>query len=318
LIGIDLKTSNKKVSFILILHQILFMSMSLRNIKSSKQIGFFSGSFKFLKFSIIALLLVTSFFSCVPSKKVTFFPDIREQEKLIDSTLFENSKRVFSGDRIQLKIITKDEEANKILNAALKNMDDVIGQMPANIGQTGGYLIDPDGFIEIPTLGKISVRGKTPTEIKELVKNIISDFYKDVEVYCTIGGRVLVFNGAGGMATAGNMGGIGGGNGMGIPILNERLTLVEVLNGLNPVSTKIDQIWLIRETDGVRHFVKINMNTIGIFDSPYYFLRNNDIIYLEPYKINSFIAINTPIRNLITYFLTIPAIFFGFKTLFVK
>ena len=283
------------------------------NFNLLKSIIFKINRFKNLHCIMLIILVSITFYSCVPPGKAVFFPDIREQEKYIDSSLFENSKRVFSGDRIQLKIVTKDDEANSILNAALKGID-VGTTFVGNGGQQQevGYLIDPDGFIEIPTLGKISVRGKTPTEIKDLVKNIISDFYKDVEVYCTIGGRVLIFNGAGGMSS------IGGGLGMGIPILNERLTIVEVLNGTVPTLTKIDKIWLIRETDGIRHFVKINMNTIDVFDSPYYYLRNNDIIYLEPYKINSFIAINSPIRNLITFFITIPAIFIGIRSLFIQ
>ena len=285
------------------------------NFNLLKSIIFKINRFKNLHCIMLIILVSITFYSCVPPGKAVFFPDIREQEKYIDSSLFENSKRVFSGDRIQLKIVTKDDEANSILNAALKGID-VGTTFVGNGGQQQevGYLIDPDGFIEIPTLGKISVRGKTPTEIKDLVKNIISDFYKDVEVYCTIGGRVLIFNGAGGIGTIGG----GGGIGMGIPIINERLTIVEVLNGTNPTLTKIDKIWLIRETDGIRHFVKINMNTIDIFDSPYYYLRNNDIIYLEPYKINSFIAINSPIRNLITFFITIPAIFIGIRSLFIQ
>ncbi len=284
------------------------------NFNLLKSIIFKINRFKNLHCIMLIILVSITFYSCVPPGKAVFFPDIREQEKYIDSSLFENSKRVFSGDRIQLKIVTKDDEANSILNAALKGID-VGTTFVGNGGQQQevGYLIDPDGFIEIPTLGKISVRGKTPTEIKDLVKNIISDFYKDVEVYCTIGGRVLIFNGAGGAMSS-----IDGGLGMGIPIINERLTIVEVLNGTVPTLTKIDKIWLIRETDGIRHFVKINMNTIDVFDSPYYYLRNNDIIYLEPYKINSFIAINSPIRNLITFFITIPAIFIGIRSLFIQ
>lgn len=285
------------------------------NFNLLKSIIFKINRFKNLHRIMLIILMSITFYSCVPSGKAVFFPDIREQEKYIDSSLFENSKRVFSGDRIKLKIVTKDDEANSILNAALKGIDG--GAFVANGGQQQevGYLIDPDGFIEIPTLGKISVRGKTPTEIKDLVKNIISDFYKDVEVYCTIGGRVLIFNGAGGIAASG---GSGLGMGTGMPIVNERLTIVEALNGTMPTQNKIDRVWLIRETDGIRHFVKINMNTIEVFNSPYYYLRNNDIIYLEPYKVNSFITINTPIRNLISIIITIPAIFIGMRSLFVK
>lgn len=299
------------------------MTESFQKLKPSLMSNFIRKFSKGLQFIVSLFLLVVSFHSCVPVGKAVFFPDIKEEERFIDSSLFENSKRVFAGDRIQLRIVTKDEEANKILNAALQGFQ---GEAQINIpgAQIGGYLIDPDGFIEIPTLGKISVRGKTPTEIKELVKNIISDFYKDVEVYCSIGGRVIIVNGSGGGAMGvgggggGGVGGGGGGIGIGFPILNERLTIIEVLNGINPVVTKIDRIWLIRETDGVRRFIKVNLNTKEIFESPYYYLRNNDILYLEPYRINSFIAINTPIRSLITFLITIPAIFIGINTLFVK
>jgi polysaccharide export outer membrane protein len=292
------------------------MTENSTKIKSNLMISLIRKFSKNLQFIVSIFLLIVSFHSCLPVSKTVFFPDIKEEERFIDSSLFENSKRVFAGDRIQLRIVTKDEEANAILNAALQGFQAEAQGIPG--AQLGGYLIDPDGFIEIPTLGKISVRGKTPTEIKELVKNIISDFYKDVEVYCSIGGRVIMVNGSGGGANGGAGGAGGLNNGIGIPILNERLTLIEVLSGINPTLTKIDKIWLIRETDGVRRFIKVNLNTKDVFESPYFYLRNNDILYLEPYRINSFIAINSPIRALIAFIITIPAIFVGIRAIFVK
>jgi polysaccharide export outer membrane protein len=282
---------------------------SFKNLNSKLKMTLIRKTSRFFHYSMCFFILAISVQSCVPVGKAVFFPDIKEGEHFIDSSLFENSKRVFAGDRIQLQIITKDEEANNILNAATKAIAGV-NQTP----EMNGYLIDPEGFIEIPTLGKISVRGKTPTEIKELVKNIISDFYKDVEVYCSISGRVFMINGSGGLGGGGGAAGVG----QTFEILNERLTIVQVLNGISPTVTKIDRIWLIRETDGIRHFIKVNINTMDIFDSPYYYLRNNDIIYLEPYKINSFITINSPIRNLITFIITIPAIYLGIKNIIVK
>jgi polysaccharide export outer membrane protein len=294
------------------------MTENYTKVKSNLMISMIRKFSKGLQLFVSIFLLVVSFHSCVPVSKSVFFPDIKEEEKFIDSSLFENSKRVYAGDRIQLRIVTKDEEANAILNAALQGPQ---GEMQNNNNMVAaegtGYLIDPDGFIEIPTLGKIAVRGKTPTEIKELVKNIISDFYKDVEVYCTIGGRVIVINGSGGQIRGGSGAELLT-NGVGIPIINERLTIIEVLSSINPTLIKIDKIWLIRETDGVRRFIKVNLNTKDIFDSPYFYLRNNDMLYLEPYNINNFIAINTPIRALIAFIITIPAIFIGIRTVFVK
>ena len=104
-------------------------------------------------------------------------------------------------------------------------------------------------------------------------------------MYCNINGRVL-FLGDAGAAGA-------------VPILNERLTIIEALasNGVIDPTAHRDRIWLIREMNGEREYVQLDLNDRNIFKSPYFYLRNNDVLYAPPGKLPSFLKVNAPYLN---------------------
>ena len=226
-----------------------------------------------------------------------YFPDLVKDTVLIDQQLVENSKRVYPGDRIQLQIVTTDIASNALLNAGQMNLG--VGQQ----AQGGGYLIDPGGFIEIPSIGKIQVKGHTPTEIREMVRERVQSLYKDVSVYCTYSGGVMVLERAG----------IGGGVGMQLqlPINNERLTIIEAIASMPIATLRIDRAWVIRERDGKRETVMLDLNNKTIFSSPHFYLQNNDLIYIEPNRTGRFIDANAPTRNLVSIITGFSGLFFG-------
>lgn len=84
-----------------------------------------------------------------------------------------------------------------------------------------------------------------------------------------------------------------------ISLIDERLTILELLSTMRTANLKIDKAWIIREVDGKRITAPINFNSKDIFTSPYYYLRNNDVVYIEPNKINQFLEANAPSRNLL-------------------
>jgi polysaccharide export outer membrane protein len=90
-----------------------------------------------------------------------------------------------------------------------------------------------------------------------------------------------------------------GRSGSTITLNNERLTIFEALSQANqpidPYDIK-DKIWLIREDSGKRYFVNLDLNSKKIFESPYYYLRNNDLIYLKPGKFSSVNSSSSPFR----------------------
>ena len=82
--------------------------------------------------------------------------------------------------------------------------------------------------------------------------------------------------------------------------MNDRLTILEALalRGIGDPTAVRDKVWIIRERGMEREIGTIDINSKDIFRSQYYYLRNNDIIYMEPNRINTFLSINSPIRSL--------------------
>ena len=234
-----------------------------------------------LAFVIVALA------SCTTAKKSMYFPDIKSMDLIIDSTTREAARKVYPGDRVIVQIVTADEEGNTILNSTQKTATD----------QSEGLLVDPSGQIEIPTLGKFYVKAKTPTVIRDEIQVKAAALYRDVTVYCTITGRVIILSSIGQTSSGGS--GSSGGGVQSVSLHDERLTIPEVLSGLRTNNIKLKKTWIIREVDGKRQVAKINLNSAEILKSPFYYLRNNDVIYLEPNKFNQFIEVNAPFRNLV-------------------
>jgi polysaccharide export outer membrane protein len=225
--------------------------------------------------------------SCTTAKKSMYFPDIKSMDLIIDSTTREAARKVYPGDRVIVQIVTADEEGNTILNSTQKTATD----------QSEGLLVDPSGHIEIPTLGKFYVKAKTPTVIRDEIQVKAAALYRDVTVYCTITGRVIILSSIGQTSSGGS--GSSGGGVQSVSLHDERLTIPEVLSGLRTNNIKLKKTWIIREVDGKRQVAKINLNSAEILKSPFYYLRNNDVIYLEPNKFNQFIEVNAPFRNLV-------------------
>ena len=234
------------------------------------------------------LLTLALFFlgGCMPAKKAMYFPDLSSGKVAIDSVIRESAKKVYPGDRIQLQMITGDAESNQILN--------ITEGKGSNLQQADGFLVDRDGFVQIPILGFLAVKGLTSTEIRDMVQLKLKELYKDVVVYCTISGRVVVLNSLNSTSGGGANGGVSS-----ISIMDERLTIIELLSTMRTSNLRLDKAWIIREVDGTRITAAMNLNSKELFNSPYFYLRNNDVVYIEPNKLNQFLEANAPSRNLL-------------------
>jgi len=244
----------------------------------------------FFIWGLMLTLVLVFFGGCMPAKKAMYFPDLAPGKVAIDSVIRESAKKVYPGDRLLLQMLTGDAESNQVLN--------ITQGKGTNLQQTEGFLVDRDGVVQIPILGSLVVKGLTSTEIRDMVQLKLKELYKDVVVYCTISGRVVVLN-----SLNSSLGGVGmnagGGGVMSIPVIDERLTILEVLSTMRTSNLKLDKAWIIREVDGVRITAPMNLNSKDLFNSPYYYLRNNDVVYIEPNKLNQFLEANAPSRSLI-------------------
>lgn len=240
---------------------------------------------KWFKFFGYAIIILTTYSSCVSAKKAMFFSDIQTANIKIDSVSREASKKIYSGDRVNIQILTGEEENELVFGTAKKNVTQ----------QGEGFLVDSDGYIDLRILGKFYVVGKTPILIRNEIQNKVNSLYKDAVVYCSITGRVVVLNSTLGQSSIASGASVGVAS---VQMFDERLTIPEVLSGIKTTNLKLDKAWIIREENGFRKIVKLNLNSADIFKSEYYYLRNNDVIYIEPRRFNQFFEANMPTRNL--------------------
>jgi polysaccharide export outer membrane protein len=219
-----------------------------------------------------------------------YLRNLKPENILIDSVARDAARKVYPGDRVSVQIVTADEEANKVMNVLQKGANE----------SGPGLLVDPAGNVEIPLLGIFNVKGQTPNVIRDSIKKKLDELYKNATVYCNIPGRVVILTSLSGLS--GSSQGAAGSGVASIPMLDERLTIPELLSGMRLSNVKLEKSWIIREIDGKRVVSKLNLNSAEILRSPFFYLRNNDIIYIEPRKFNLFLESNLPFRNLIGLF----------------
>ncbi|MBS4063278.1 MAG: polysaccharide biosynthesis/export family protein [Chitinophagaceae bacterium] len=200
----------------------------------------------------------------------------------IDSVLKSSIQKIQFGDRLSVVMATKDPSENEILNP--------LGIVRGGGGTGGsntviGYQVAKDSTIELPVLGFVKVGGLTIAGAAEVIKKRLSVTYKEPYVNVNLLGRVVVM----GTRSPGV-----------VPLFNERLTIFEAIaqSGEMEPSARRDRVWVIREQDGERTSALINLNSPDVFSSPYYYLRTNDLIYVEPNRLGSFLGVNAPGRTL--------------------
>lgn len=219
---------------------------------------------------------------CGSSKEVAYWQNI-------DSISLAASKGLYDA-----KIMPKDE-----LTILVQTTDPLTSE-PFNLRSTGqtsnkdqitGYLVDNDGMINFPIVGKIHVAGLTKTECEDLIKSKIQPYLARTEnplvSVRTSSYRITVIGEV-------NRPGV-------IPVATEKISLIEALAeaGDMTIYGKRNNVLLVREDkSGEKHKVRLNMNDANIINSPYYYLQQNDIIYVEPHKVkarNTFFGSNTSI-----------------------
>jgi polysaccharide export outer membrane protein len=149
---------------------------------------------------------------------------------------------------------------------------------PANGGgpvQASGYLVDVDGNIQFPILGTIKVAGLTESALRMQIVRSLVDKKLLIDPVVTI--RHLNFR----VTVLGEVG-----NPTVISVPTEKITLLEALGLAGDVTIfgKRDNVMVIREENNKKIIKRLNLNTSEIFESPYYYLRSNDIVYVEPNK----------------------------------
>ena len=213
---------------------------------------------------ILCLLLVTfAITSCATKKEILYFQDIEKLNASNSTQYFEPV--VEPNDILYISVSATDETVllpyKKNLGIENNNIDE----------QLQGYLVSVDGTIQYPGLGAVDVVGKTRKQIITQLTSMLSQYVKDVVVDV----RVINFK----VTILGEVANPGV-----YVVKDERISLPQAIGlaGDFTADGKRESVTIIREEDGKQMVHRVDFTKSDLFQSPYYFLKQNDIVYVEP------------------------------------
>jgi len=222
------------------------------------------------KLTLLLLGVLLSFQSCISHESLVSYRD-GGQFTFHQPIPIQNSKilKIQSNDVLDIKVHSQDIVTAVPFNLIPASTNSFIND--PNLLQLNGYLVDINGFIDFPVLGKINIKGLSIEETKEKLLSRLREYLKDPVVNV----RFLNFK----ITVAGEVNRPGA-----FPIYNERISLPEVLSmagDLTPYANR-DSILIVREYEGERTYATVSMSSNKLFESNYYYLQQNDYIYIEP------------------------------------
>lgn len=221
----------------------------------------------FLSKRAMLFFLVLLFFSCTPKKDILYYQNI---DTLTSGKINSYEVRIQSDDLLSINVTAEDPEIAIPFNLGASSST---ASSASSGTSTSIYLVDSNGYIDFPVLGRIKVAGLLRSELVELLQTKLQTYIKKPIVNL----RITNFK----VALQGEV------NAPGVyPVNSERITLVEALSmaGDLTIYGKRENILIIRETNGVKTFNRVDVTKADFIDSPFYYLAQNDVIYVEPNK----------------------------------
>lgn len=191
---------------------------------------------------------------------MAYFQNARESETIVETRSFE--PRIKVDDLLSIHISTYDMKATAPFN---------LTKGEGLNYQEVDYVVDKEGNIDFPVIGKIQVKGLTTSEVKGLIAEKLDGYLKDPVINIRIKNFQVTI-----------MGHVKNPGTFSIP--TERITLLEALSmaGDLDIKARRDNVLVIRDFDGVKTFTRVNLTTKEFINSPVYFLTQNDVVYVEP------------------------------------
>jgi polysaccharide biosynthesis/export protein len=214
-------------------------------------------------FCIILPLLILV--SCSTKKEILFFQDSEKLENINGEIEFEPVFEV--NDILHIKVTS----LNEAVVAPFQMSREASSGGSQQSSSTTGYLVDINGEIQFPVLGKIAVAGKSRSELESFLTEKIHAYVTDAVVAVRlVNFRVVVLGEAGSQTV--------------VKVDNERISVPELLARVGGISYsgKRQNIMIIREVQGERSVGYVDMTNADVFNNPYYYLKQNDIVYVEP------------------------------------
>ena len=234
---------------------------------------------------LLILLLPLLWASCVTSKRVNLMQEAGKRGiPQYADTLSYVDYELRIGDRLYIYVYSVDERTDKMFNASGGGIS--ASQMRQS-GGTGGndlytYLVQDDGCIDFPMVGRIPVRGKTTRDVKHLLEAELSSFIKGYGDYKMMSVEVNIVRRSFSVISDRGSGTFN--------IQKEKITIFEALAMAGDIGDFGDRsrVRIVRETEGMTQIKEFDVRSEDMINSEYYYIEPNDVIYIQRIKGQSF------------------------------
>ena len=218
----------------------------------------------FLRIFFYSLIFLALFLgSCTANREVVYFEDAQDFETLVKDNQFETKFK--TDDIVSIFISTLNTEASAPFNLFRGAEEGGIRAEQVN------YLVDKNGEIDFPVIGKVKIAGLTTGEAQVLLREKLKDYLIDPIINIRIRNFTVTVLGA--VARPGTF-----------PVNGEQITIMEALGLAGDITIKgrRDNVMVLRDFDGSKVYKRINLNSKDALNSPVYYLTQNDVVYVEP------------------------------------
>lgn len=224
---------------------------------------------------ICSLIVISILASCANLREVKYFQDIKALESEVNVAEFKDPL-INPDDILVITVNTIDPQAGQVINNGNSATpgNAITIATSGNQQQITGYLVDREGNIELPVLGKIKIAGLTTLKAREAIRQVAVKFYNSPAVNVRFANfKVTVLGEVSRPAS--------------YVVPSEKVTVLDALGyaGDLTIYGKRENVLLLRKNEaGKTMAVKLDLTKKGLLNSPYFYLRQNDVIYVEPAK----------------------------------
>lgn len=221
--------------------------------------------------------------SCGLNRELAYFKGQNDTTLTLSHRDFE--PKIQTGDILFVGVSSSDPLSSaqfNSVNAVPANSAAGANFMTQNV--TSGLLVDNQGSIQLPKLGKMYVKGLTKSQLADSIQLNLNPYLKDPIVTIRfMNYRVSVL---GEVARP-----------MTVNVTNERISIIEALGMAGDLTAfgNRKNVLIIHENDGKKEFYRINLNKMDLFYSPHFYLQSNDVVYVEPNKAKSYLGSETSV-----------------------
>lgn len=226
-------------------------------------------------FHLLFLSAILAFSSCTSYKNVPYIQnsdDLKNVQQI--SELYD--ARIMPKDLLTITVNSENAETAAPYNLVVQSPLSVHSKNVTTQPSLMNYLVDNNGNIDFPSLGIVHVGGLTKSQAEEAIRKRLAPFFSDGKFIVNVRMTNYKISIIGEVARPNTY-----------TISNEKVNIFEALAlaGDLTIYGKRDGVKLIREdSNGKKEIVKLNLNDANIINSPYYYLQQNDVLYVEPNK----------------------------------